>query len=70
MKNVHEIIGKAVDDLLNGENSQFFSRELLADHLMHEFMRVASTDVSQEEGQNYERAMSIAALPAHLKRPA
>ncbi|MCE0845942.1 hypothetical protein LVQ79_10340 [Buttiauxella sp. A2-C1_F] len=70
MKNVHEIIGKAVDDLLNGENSQFFSRELLADHLMHEFMRVTSTDISKEEGQNYERAMRIVALPVHLRRQA
>lgn len=66
MKNVHEIIGKAAEDLLQGKNSQFFSRELLAEHLVQEYIRVASTDISQEEGENYEHAMRIVALPAHL----
>lgn len=70
MKNVHEIIGKAVDDLLHGENSQFFSRELLLEYLVQEFMRVASADISQEEGQNYEYAMRIVASPVHLKHQA
>ncbi|WP_226052671.1 hypothetical protein [Dickeya chrysanthemi] len=61
MKNEHEIIGEAVEDLLGGDLQQFFSRDLLAQYLMREFMRVAETDAHIEERQLYESAMRIVA---------
>lgn len=61
MKNEYEIIGKAVVDLLSGDLQQFFNRDLLAQYLMHEFMRIAETDAPIEEGQAYESAMRIVA---------
>ncbi|WP_405079681.1 hypothetical protein ACI51Z_09320 [Pectobacterium carotovorum] len=61
MKNEHEIIGQAVAELLSGNLQQFFSRDLLAQHLMREFMRIAETDAPIEEKQIYESAMRIVA---------
>ncbi|MEL4885697.1 hypothetical protein N6P31_01205 [Pectobacterium betavasculorum] len=61
MKNEHEIIGRAVEELLSGDLQQFFSRELLAQQLMREFMLVAETDAPIEEGRLYESAMRIVA---------
>ncbi|MEQ9937825.1 hypothetical protein ABRQ07_09395 [Pectobacterium polonicum] len=61
MKNEHEIIGQAVDELLSGDLQQFFNRDLLAQHLMREFMRVAETDAPIEEKQLYESAMRVVA---------
>lgn len=59
MKNEHEIIGRAVEDILNGELSDFFSRNFLAQHLLREYMRISQTDLPSEQKHCYEAAMRI-----------
>lgn len=58
MKNRHEIIGTAVEQLIN-ERYGLLDRELLAHRLMEEFIRVSYSDASAEEKQLYESVMKF-----------
>ena len=58
MISTYEIIGKAVDQLIH-EGSGEIDRDMLARHLMEEFIRSSKAGANQEEGARYEAAMRM-----------
>ncbi|MGP1205263.1 hypothetical protein ACJ8J6_01020 [Serratia sp. CY47279] len=58
MISTYEIIGKAVDQLIHEGNGEI-DRDMLARHLMEEFIRASNSGSSQAEGAKYEAAMRM-----------
>lgn len=63
MKNEYEIIGKAVQDILESEMSEFLDQNVLSHHLMEEYRRISASNASVELKQLYESAIQMLGSP-------
>ena len=67
MKNEYEVIGKAIEEILTSELSDFLDQIMLSHRLKEEYKRISSTDAPVELKQLYESAIEMVGVPTFGK---
>lgn len=63
MKNEYEVIGKAIEEILTSELSDFLDQIMLSHRLKEEYKRISSTDAPVELKRLYESAIELVGVP-------
>ena len=63
MKSEYEVIGKAIEEILTSELSDFLDQIMLSHRLKEEYKRISSTDAPVELKHLYESAIEMVGVP-------